>query len=154
VKPQASAETVDKIAGRIASLKLSLAKQPNSLPFSNAVSGSTATTPNDEDITPISNSVVRKPFGGVPLFGPRIPSPVISNPPSPTKAEQKIMPGESQDKDNEEVAQNSDLLDCVSKQRPKAPRSRKPPTRNFRRSQIQDDDDNSMVTKVTLTPVL
>jgi hypothetical protein len=153
VKPQASAETVDKIAGRIASLKLSLAKQPNSLPFSNAA-GSTATTPNDEDITPISNSVVRKPFGGVPLFGPRIPSPVISNPPSPTKAEQKIMPGESQDKDNEEVAQNSDLLDCVSKQRPKAPRSRKPPTRNFRRSQIQDDDDNSMVTKVTLTPVL
>lgn len=153
VKPQASAETVDKIAGRIASLKLSLAKQPNSLPFSNAA-GSTATTPNDEDITPISNSVVRKPFGGVPLFGPRIPSPVISNPPSPTKAEQKIMPGESQDKDNEEVAQNSDLLDCVSKQRPKAPRSRKPPTRNFRRSQIQDDDDDSIVTKVTLAPVL
>ncbi|EFX84681.1 hypothetical protein DAPPUDRAFT_238755 [Daphnia pulex] len=147
VKPQASAETVDKIAGRIASLKLSLAKQPNSLPFSNAA-GSTATTPNDEDSTPISTSVVRKPFGGVPLFGPRIPSPVISNPPSPTKAEQKIMPGDSQNKDNEEVAQNSDLLDCVSKQRPKAPRNRKPPTRNFRRSQIQeDDDDDSMVTQ-------
>ncbi len=151
VKPQAPVESIDKIAGRIASLKLSLAKQPNSLPFSTA--GSTASTPNDEEGTPISNSAVRKPFGGVQLFGPRIPSHVKSNPPSPTKAEEKIMPGDSQNKYNEEVGQNSDLLDCVSKQRPKAP-GRRLPTRNFRRSQIQDDDDDSMVAKVTLTPLL
>ena len=150
VEPQAPVETRDKIASRIASLKLSLAKQPHSLPF--MATGSSASTPNDEE-TPTSNSVVRKPFGGVPLFGPRIPSPVKSHPPSPTKAEQKIMSGDSQNKNNEEVAQHGDVLDCVSRQRPKAP-SRRLPSRNFRRSQIQDDDNDSIVTKVTLRPVL
>ena len=153
VEPQPSAETGDKIASRIASLKLSLAKQPNSLPFSNA--GSTASTPNEEENNfSTSNSVFRKPFGGVPLFGPRVLGPVKSNPPSPTKSEQKIisdMSGDSQKENNEEVTQKSDLLDCVSRQRPKAP-SRRLPSRKFRRSQIQDGNDNeSMVAKVTDT---
>lgn len=136
VVPQTSAHTVDKIPSRIASLKLSLAKQPNSMPFSNT--GSTASTPNDEDGNTPSNAVVRKPFGATPLFGPR--SPVKSLPPSPTKTEQKIMPRVEKNENNRESEQNNDPLDCLNRQRPKAP-SRRLPSRNFRRSKIQDDDD-------------
>ncbi|KZS13847.1 Uncharacterized protein APZ42_020926 [Daphnia magna] len=136
VVPQTSANTVDKIPSRIASLKLSLAKQPNSMPFSNT--GSTASTPNDEDGNTPSNAVVRKPFGATPLFGPR--SPVKSLPPSPTKTEQKIMLRVEENENNRESEQNNDPLDCLNRQRPKAP-SRRLPSRNFRRSKIQDDDD-------------
>ncbi|KAI9551385.1 hypothetical protein GHT06_021718 [Daphnia sinensis] len=137
VVPQPPANTVDKIPSRIASLKLTLAKQPNSMPFSN--SSSTASTPNDEDGHSPSIAVVRKPFGATPLFGPRVPSPVKSHPPSPTKTEQKIMPRVEENENNRESEQNSDPLDCLNRQRPKAP-SRRLPSRNFRRSKIQDDE--------------
>ncbi|XP_057379211.1 WASH complex subunit 2-like [Daphnia carinata] len=138
VVSQTSANTFDKIPSRIASLKLTLAKQPNSMPFSNT--GSSASTPNEEDGNTPSHAIVRKPFGATPLFGPRIPSPVKSVPPSPTKTEQKIMPRVEGNENNRESEQNNDPLDCLNRQRPKAP-SRRLPSRNFRRSRIQDDDD-------------
>ena len=115
-------------ASRIASLKLSLAKQPG-LVASESADGENTT----------SNSV-RKPFGGVPLFGPRIPSPVKSNPPSPIKTHQKIAPQDTTGSANEDSGQSNDLLDCLGKQRPKAPNCRRPPSRVFRRSQILDNE--------------
>lgn len=147
VVPETSTNTANKISGRIASLKLSLAMQPNSLPFSNTES--MARTPNDEDSNTTSNVIARKPFGGAPLFGPRIPSPVKSLPPSPTKTEQKIISRDAENENNAESGQNGDFLDCVNRQRPKAP-NRRLPSRNFRRSKIQDDEEESSVPQVML----
>lgn len=139
---------------RIASLKLSLAKQPSTLQF--LIPGSTVTASVSTDGDKIlTSSNVRKPFGGVPLFGPRIPSPVKSHPsspikshppspikshpPSPIKTDPTIVSQDLSEESNE--GRNKDFLDCLGRQRPKAP-SRRLPSRDFRRSKIFDDETN------------
>lgn len=117
----------EQSTNRIASLKLSLAKQPGLL-----------TGEFTEGEKTLSSTSVRKPFGGVSLFGPRIPSPVKSNPPSPIKTDQTIIPRNTSDGTKENSGESSDLLDCLGKQRPKAPVNRRPPSRVFRRSQVLD----------------
>jgi len=118
----------------IASLKLSLSKQPNSLPF--------LTTPSPVDGD--GNSVgPRKPFGGVSIFGSTTAtSPVQQTEPVivtiPSQAQPEHHPGDS-------LKNNDDSLPCLGRMRPKAPATRKPPSRNFRRSVVCDvnDGDNN-----------
>lgn len=115
---------------KIAALKLSLAQQPNALGFGFP---GTHISPTDPDDKTSPSSGVRKPIGGVPLFGPRIPSPVKSQPQSPTKIDVGIGTPENRDKQAEDSTTSSDLLNCVARLRPKAP-SRRLPSRDFRRS--------------------
>lgn len=144
VKHQASEQS------RIASLKLSLAKQPSSLQF--VTPGSVVFPPLEANQT-LSNVNVRKPFGGVPLFGPTVinplkslpPSPVKSQPSSPVKSQPssptkvRLVSSDSPNEVNEELGPSSNLLDCVGKQRPKGP-SRRLPSRDFRRSKVFNDE--------------
>ncbi len=125
IKPNLGEQTTN----RIASLKLSLAKQPGLL----------TGKPSEGEKT-LSSTSVRKPFGGVSLFGPHILSPVKSNPPSPIKTDQTIIPRDMSDGTKENSGESSDLLDCLGKQRPKAPVNRRPPSRVFRRSQFPDHE--------------
>lgn len=94
----------------IASLKLSLSKQPNGPNFS----------------TPSLVSPDVKPFGGVSLFSPI--SPITPSASSNASS------------DPVEDTEDSESLPCVAKNRPRAPNKRRPQSRNHRRSMILEEE--------------
>lgn len=116
--------------GRIAALKLSLSKQPNSMPFVASRPGSAVTSPSDEgEVSPIIGSAPRKTFGGVPMFGGPLPIAAL------VKREQIPQPTKSV----KEGEPSTESLPSLASNRPRAPANRRPPSRAFRHSQIIED---------------
>ena len=112
----------------IASLKLSLSKQPNSLPF--------LSSPSPVEVDGNSIGTTRKPFGGVSIFG----SSTATSPVEQTESE-KATPTSEVCPEVGDIQPSSDSLECLGKLRPKAPTSRRPPSRHFRRSVVHDEDN-------------
>lgn len=115
---------------RIASLKLALSSQPNSLAF---ISPPGSATPSPLEgvgppIVPTAGNAVRKPFGGVSIFGPPVANPVK------TESERPVV-----DPTAAEADAGVESLPCLGRGRPRGPNNRRPQSRNFRRSQILDD---------------
>ena len=106
--------------GLIASLKLSLAKQPMGM-LSPSSSSQTPSTPG-----------MRKPFAGVPIFGipPTSPLAPVAKQVSPEKEEAPV----SQPSGDES-------LPCLGRDRPRAPKHRRLPSRSHRRSMILEENE-------------
>ena len=123
-EPESAPDTESTPRSLIASLKLSLSKQPNAPNFS----------------TPSLISPDVKPFGGVPLFSPI--SPIT---PATTS---------SISSDPVEETEDSESLHCVAKNRPRAPNKRRPQSRSHRRSMILEEEALPVVVRNQLYEII